>query len=154
MAPTKQEIEQENERLRAENEQLRAELEEARRAAPSPNTRPEPTKLSYGLSAGTVAELHELRAAVDRGDIAREKAYVTDPATGNRFGLDALDAYESAVAERRELTDVPSTSGRPDDASVSRADVSGTSGRASVPGDGGTPVTDPATDTPTDTPER
>jgi hypothetical protein len=46
------------ERLRAENARLRAELDEARaNAKADPNTRPEPTEPSFGMSEGERADL-------------------------------------------------------------------------------------------------
>lgn len=78
--PTKDELQQRVDQLEAENADLRQRV--AAGAQAKPNTRPVPTEPSFGLAAGTVADLHQVDKttdpftgkAVTRAD-ARERGY-------------------------------------------------------------------------------
>ncbi len=75
MPPTKDELEQENQQLRDQVAQLQ------RNQKSGPNTRPTPTRPSFGLSAGTAAELEMHGKAAD-------------PFTGDRLVYDGDDPVE------------------------------------------------------------
>jgi hypothetical protein len=61
--PTKEELQTEVERLTAENVELRDQVAAGTQARP--NTRPKPQPPSFGLSAGTVADLQQVKQTND-----------------------------------------------------------------------------------------